>query len=329
MSRNKLIKSIESELVGKLQPEQFDLVVATIIKTLNDYEVTDRCTDIVVLDDANERITKRYCGCLMVDGKSEKTIEQYRRSIRKISEFLKKPFPEMDVYDIRYYLACEKERGVSDRTLENTRANLSAFFQWLSLEEMIQKNPCMNIKPIKYKDEVKLPFSDVELDAIRSACKSLKERALIEVLITSGVRVSELASMEIGDIDFQSLSVHVRYGKGNKERLTFINNVAKTHLQKYLLARKETITALFCNGKHDPLNAGGVRYILKEIEKRSGVTNVHPHRFRRTFATSLANRGMKVQEIQKLLGHSNISTTMEYVCTDDRKIKNSYEQFIA
>ena len=329
MSRNRLIQTIENELVGRLEPETFDFVIGKVITALSDFEVIERCTEIIPYDNENDRIVKRYLACLMVDGKSGKTIDQYKRTACKFADFIGKNYREIDVYDIRYYLACEKERGVSDRTLENTRANLSAFFQWLSLEEMIQKNPCMNIKPIKYKDEVKLPFSDVELDAIRSACKSLKERALVEVLITSGVRVSELASMKIGDIDFQSLSVHVRYGKGNKERLTFINNVAKTHLQKYLLARKETITALFCNGKHDPLNAGGVRYILKEIEKRSGVTNVHPHRFRRTFATSLANRGMKVQEIQKLLGHSNISTTMEYVCTDDRKIKNSYEQFIA
>lgn len=329
MSRNKLIQSIENALVGKLPSEQFDMVIGNVIKVLNDFEITDRCTDIVIRDDANERIMKRYCACLMVDGKSEKTIYQYKRSIHKLSEFLGKPFPEMDVYDIRYYLACEKDRGVSDRSIENTRANLSAFFQWLTMEEMIPKNPCLNIKPIKYKDEVRLPFSDVEMDALRSACKGIRERALIEFLVTSGVRVSELANMEVGDIDFQTLLVHVRHGKGNKERVTFINNVAKKHLQEYLLSRAERINALFCNGKHDPLNAGGIRYILKEIEKRSGVPNVHPHRFRRTFATGLANRGMKVQEIQKLLGHSSLNTTMEYVCTDTQAIKNSYQQFIA
>lgn len=329
MSRNNFIKSVETALVGRLEPETFDLVIATVIKQLNDYEITERCTDVAIYNDANERIMKRYCACLMVDGKSEKTIYQYRLTMSKLATFIGKPYTEIDVYDIRYYLACEKERGVSDRTLENIRANLSAFFQWMTLEELIQKNPCLNIKPIKYKDEVRVPFSDVELDSIRSACKSLRERALIEVLLTSGVRVSELAGMEIGDIDFQTLTVHVKHGKGNKERITFINNVAKTYLQKYLLSRTETISALFCNARHTPLNSNGIRYILKEIEEQSGVSNVHPHRFRRTFATSLANRGMKVQEIQKLLGHKNIATTMEYVCTDEQAIKISYQQFIA
>lgn len=329
MSRNKLIKSIENSLVGKLDPEDFDIVIASVIKTLNDYEVTERCTEVAVRDDINERILKRYFACLMVDGKSEKTIYQYKLTLNNISSFIRKPFPEMDAYDIRYFLACRKEQGVSDRTLENNRANLSAFFQWMAAEEIIPKNPCVNIKPVKYKEEVRLPFSDVEIDALRSACKNLKERALIEFLITSGVRVSEASSMNVSDIDFSDLSVHVRHGKGNKERITFINQVAKTHIQKYLLSRNETCDALFCNKNHEPINRSGINYLVKDIGKRAGVENVHPHRFRRTFATGLANRGMKIQEIQKLLGHSNIATTMEYVCTDDSKIKISYQQYIA
>ena len=278
--RQKLIQTIETELVSRLPAETYDVVVGIIIKSLNDYEVMDRCTDVVVLDNENERILKRYCACLMVDGKSDKTIYQYKRTAEKLSDFIQKPYTEMGVYDIRYYLACEKERGVSDRSCENIRANLSAFFQWLTLEEVIPKNPCMNIKPLKYKDAVRRPFTEVEIDKLRSACNTLKKRALVEFLLTSGVRVSELASMEVSDVD--GVNVHVRHGKGNKERITFINDVAKTHLQKYLLSRQETGEALFYNKNHEPLNPGGIRSILKTIEKDSGVENVHPHRFRRT-----------------------------------------------
>lgn len=328
--RQMLISSIEESIVNYIDRDTADIISGKIIQILGDYEVTKRCTDVVVYDDLNERIIKRYCACLMVDGKSAKTIAQYRRTATKLVEFLQKPITDIGVYDIRYYLACEKERGITNRSLENVRANLSAFFQWMTLEEIIPKNPCLNIKPVKYKDEVKKAFSEVEIDQLRSACKNQRERALIEFLLATGVRVSELAGMDLADVNADKMTVHVRNGKGAKERMTYINDVALSHLRKYLLARKENGGALFYGGRSNKrISAGGIQHALKEIGKRAGVTNVHPHRFRRTFATGLANRGMKIQEIQKLLGHSTIQTTLTYVAVDDNKIQASYKQFIA
>ena len=328
--RAQFIRSVEEAMLPILaEGETRERVIGAVVRILNDYEITERSTDLVIVDDTNERILKRYTACLMIDGKSEKTIEQYRREVSKLADVLHKNYPDMGVYDIRYYLACEKERGISDRTLENSRANLSAFFQWMAQEEIIQRNPCITIKPIKYKDKIRYPFSAVEIDCLRSACRNKKERALIEILIASGVRVSELASMEKTDIDMATLSVHVRNGKGKKERTTYITDLAKTHLQKYLMARKETGPALFYNHSGKVLLSNGIRYILKQIGERAGVDNVHPHRFRRTFATGLAARGMDIQEIQKLLGHSNVNTTMEYVYIDGDKIQRSYKQYIA
>ena len=327
--RQNLIKSIEESIITVVDREAAELITGKIIRILNDYEVTKRCTEIVPYDDQNDRIIKRYCACLMVDGKSQKTIDQYRRAVRKAADFIGAPLPEIGVYDLRYYLACEKERGVSNRTLENTRANLSAFFQWMTQEELIAKNPCMNIKPIKYVEEIRKPFSEVEIDLLRSACSSLKERALVEILLASGIRVSELTGMDVSDIDFAKMKIHVRNGKGAKERYTYLNDVAASHLKKYLFARSGESEALFTNKNGGRINPGGVRYILKQLEARAKITDVHPHRFRRTFATGLANRGMNIQEIQKLLGHSNINTTLEYVCTSDEKIKASYRQYIA
>lgn len=328
--RTQFIRSVEEAMLPILaEGETRERVIGAVVRIHNDYEITERSTDLVIVDDTNVRILKRYTACLMIDGKSEKTIEQYRREVSKLADVLHKNYPDMGVYDIRYYLACEKERGIFDRTLENSRANLSAFFQWMTQEEIIQRNPCMTIKPIKYKDKIRYPFSAVEIDCLRSACRNKKERALIEILIASGVRVSELASMEKTDIDMATLSVHVRNGKGKKERTTYITDLAKTHLQKYLMARKETGPALFYNHSGKVLLSNGIRYILKQIGERAGVDNVHPHRFRRTFATGLAARGMDIQEIQKLLGHSNVNTTMEYVYIDGDKIQRSYKQYIA
>ena len=327
--RQQLINSIEVSLATILDHDTHELVTRKILRILSDYDVAKRCTDIAIYDDTNDRMIKTYCACLLVDGKSEKTIYGYRRALKSFSVFIGKNFTDVGVYDIRYYLACEKDRGISNRTVENTRARLSAFFQWMTAENMIPKNPCMNIKPIKYADEVRKPFSPVELDMLRSSCRNLKERAIIEVFVTSGLRVSELCGLDVTDIDFASLTVHVRHGKGDKERITYINDVAKVHLQKYLLSRPDQLEAMFCNKNHVRIRCGGVRHILKELEKRSGVSNVHPHRFRRTFATGLAARGMPLQEIQRLMGHNNINTTLEYVYTDDKKIQASYRQFIA
>ena len=327
--RNELLQTIRESLATILKNETNDVVIRKITCILNDYEVTKKCTDVVVYDDQNERILKRYCACLMVDGKSEKTIKEYQRLIKKFLDTTGKPVKEIGVYDIRFFLAAEKERGVSNRTVENCRAYLSAFFQWLSAEEILPRNPCANVKPIKYTEKERLPFTSVELDALRQACVKMKERALIEALLTSGVRVSELALMDVSDIDFQTLAVHVRHGKGDKERTTYINDVAKHHLQKYVMARADISPSLFCNRNGQRLTTGGIRSILKAIAKRANVDNVHPHRFRRTFATGLAARGMAIQDIQKLLGHSDLNTTMEYVCISNTKVKASYNQYIA
>ena len=322
-----LIHDVERDLVGRIPADVITMVSDTLMMRLQDYSIEKASTEVVPYENQNGVILKRYLACLFVDGKSEKTIYQYKRTCTRLSDFIGKYYTEMGVYDIRYFLASERDRGVSARSCENLRANLSAFFQWMATEELIPKNPCLTIKPIKYSDQVRKPFSDVEIDALRSACASKKERALIEVLLSTGLRVSELAGLTISDIDRQTLSVHVRHGKGDKERVTYITDVAMTHLLSYWSERKEIGTSAFYNYKHAPLNSGGVRFILNKIAKRAGVTNVHPHRFRRTFATNLAVRGMDIQDIQMLLGHTNINTTMEYVYTSTQKTKMSYQKF--
>ena len=327
--REQFVRELEELLVCRYGPEEVSLISNMVIKSLANYEITDRCTDLVPLDDQNEKLIRRYRACLLVDGKSQGTAYQYTRRLALLSDALRKPFVEMGTYDIRLYLAMEKDRGLSNVSLDNIRSCLSAFFQWLVNDDVIQKNPVAKIKPIKCPKEVRQPFSEVELDALRSACRTTKERALVEMLVSTGVRVSELASMQVQDINLDTLTVHVIHGKGAKERITYTTAVSAKHLINYLRQRKEEGSALFYNKNHMPLEVDGIRFILNSIAKRAGVDNVHPHRFRRTFATNLSKRGMEIQEIQKLLGHANINTTMVYVATDDSRVQASYKRFTA
>ncbi len=327
--RNEFLQQIERNLVTVLDPDQLVRAVGIVTMILGDYEIVERCTDIAVLDDTNDRLIRRYCACLMVDGKSDKTISQYRRTVMKLSESLRKPFTEIGTYEIRYYLACEKNRGLSNASLENVRSCISAFFSWMQSEEIIENDPTQKINPIKVPTEVKKPFSDVEIDALRSGCRSLKERAVVEILLSTGVRVNELCEMKIEDIDMGTMAVHVTHGKGGKERITYISAVGRKHLAQYLSSRKDKMPYVILNKNYTKISTDGVRTILNTIAERAKVENVHPHRFRRTFATGLASRGMDIQVIQKLLGHSRLDTTLRYVSTSEDQVKEAYKRYIS
>lgn len=327
--KTQLVQDVSTALVNKIDADDIGTVSDEMLIALRDYEVTKRVTDLVQYDGVNEMILKRYAACLVIGGKSPKTIAAYERQARKLFMTLQKNFTDMTVSDLRYYLALEKSRGVSNRTLENTRVNISSFFTWLLEEELINKNPCRTIKPIKYADKIRLPFSSVDIDALRSVCKTEKERAIVELLLATGVRVSELCTICLSDIDFDRLTIKVREGKGSKQRTVYFNELSKKHLVAYLESRNANGGYVFYNKKKNPLNPGGVRHILNMLGNRAGVENVHPHRFRRTFATNLSNRGMEIQEIAKILGHANINTTLEYVYTSDERAHVAYRKYTA
>lgn len=324
-----LINEIDLILPMYLNGEERISLSNRITKIINDYDVTKRNLELVKYDDYNERLLNIYKGCLTIDGKSKRTIKCYEQTLKHIFDFFgSKHCDTYSVYDIRYFLACEKERGISNSTLENIRANLSAFFQWMAKEDIISKNPLVNISNIKFTKTVKNPLNEIEIDSLRSACKNDKERAIIETLLSSGLRVSELINLKIDDIDFNLLKVYVRNGKGNKDRITYITSIASKYIKAYLCGRKKESEYLFTSIFNGKLTTSGVAYIINEIAKRANVKNVHPHRFRRTFATNLAKNGMEIQCIKQLLGHSNINTTLIYVYTSDNKVKSSYDIYM-
>lgn len=300
---------------------------------LADYDVIKKDTEIVPYEDVNERLLKRYFACMLVEGKKKSTVKAYSYALKKFADTLHKTYPTITANDIRYYLATLMERGVSARSAENARSIISAFCQWMFNEGITEKNACVTVKPVKYQDKEKKPFSEVEIDALRAGCAKtrnpIRNRAIIEFLLSSGVRVNELCNLTVADVDFDSKTVFVRNGKGGKDRTTYINSITAHYLRMYLISRGNDGPMLFYGIRNNPLTFRGVQDLITNLGNNNGVDKAHPHRFRRTFATNLAKRGMAIQEIQKILGHTNINTTMEYVALDNTQVEVSYRRHIA
>lgn len=277
------------------------------------YKVENKSTDIVVYDDSNNRIIKNYVASLRLEGKSELTIDQYYRIINIFLKVIGKPIKQINTGDIRYYLAkYMADRRVEKTTLDNQRRAISAFFSWLTAEEYIDRNPMLRIKKIKIDKKVKKSFSDIELEQLRNYTQNIKEKALMEFLLSTGCRVTEVARLHIQDIDFNKNEAVV-YGKGDKERVVYISDSSMYYLRLYLDNRKEeTSTSIFLNRNHYGMTKHNIEVLFAKLGERAGVNKVHPHRFRRTFATRALRRGMSLQNLQKLMGHEKIETTMGY-----------------
>lgn len=322
-----LIQSISNALLtANYSPDDISKITGIFIIQLNKYEIAKKSTEVAIRDTTSEQLLKLYGGTLLTEGKSQKSVYGYIRLLTRFMHEIGKPLMEVNVFDIRVWLA-KMQQKVSLRTCENYRSYLSAFYQWLTKEEILAKNPMAKINPIKYEDEVRLPFSEVELDALRSACKTPRERAEFELFVSSGVRVSELCAMNITDINLDSLDVLVREGKGNKQRTTYINTVCAIHLKRYLESRTDHEPYLFITKNHTRLTKSAAESDLKRIGRRASVPDTHPHRCRRTFASNLARKGMDVRTIQQLMGHANINTTMGYITLTSEHIKNEYRRF--
>lgn len=214
--REEFLTTIRNSLINKNCPTEYlNLFIDTIIIDLDSYELTPRCTEVAVRDTSSEQLLKIYQGTLLTEGKSKNTVYGYIRLLTRFMNDMEVPLYEVDVFQIRIWLTKEQQ-NCSLRTCENYRSYLSAFYQWLLKEEIIKKNPMVKINPIKYTDEIKLPFSEVEIDLLRKSCSTLRDRAIFELLLSSGIRVSELCSLNINDIDFNNKIFTVRHGKGDK-----------------------------------------------------------------------------------------------------------------
>lgn len=321
-----LLRDFEGKLLPHFTNEDIGKITNILMLSLADYRVEPEPREVAILDDRNEQLLKMYAGCLIIEGKSQKTVRAYVAELRRFADVIHKNYDTAETYDIRYYLAAVKSRVVTNTFLENCRAYLSAFYKWMESEGIVQRNPMLPIKPIKSDSKQEEPFLESEIDALRFACKNLMERALIETALSSGLRCSELAALRISDINLKTMEVRVLHGKGDKERTSYVNELALKCIERYLAGRTDSDDILFrSRAKGGGFYTGnGLYSVICSIGKRAGVTGVHPHRFRHTMASRLAEKGMPIHEVQQLLGHTNLNTTMRYVHTAKATVKSTY-----
>lgn len=328
--RAKIVDKVLENL-PELDPELRDKIERTLLLSLQDYEVEERCTEIQVHDGTNLGLVRKFIATKRLEGKSERTLRRYQPELEKLIAFLNKKLYEVSPYDLRLYLSLYKEqRKISNRTLENMRKTISAFFSWLHDEGIISQNPARAVKQIKYDKIVRKPFTPVEREKIKSACCLIRDLALSEFLYASGLRVSEVVSLDRTNIDFITREATV-IGKGGKERRFYLSEVCAEYLRQYLNSRADNNTALFVAAKapYKRLTKEGVEYIVKSLGQKAGVSNVHPHRFRRTLATDLVRKGVPIQDVAQILGHSDLRTTQVYVALDQSAVKYHYTQAVA
>lgn len=316
---------------------------------LNNYEISKRETEIVVRsEDRNKVLLQKFLIAKSVSGRTKRTIEYYKKELFKILMFINKPADEITTDDIRYYLAVRQtQHGISKTTANNELRILKSFFSFLLAEEIVARNPCLKIEQIKQTKKQKTAFSEMEVEKIRNACRNGRESAMVEVLLSTGCRVSELAGIMIEDIKGDSVVVR---GKGEKYRTVYLNAKAILSINNYLAERNDNNPYLFCGGKADSLKAynsvkglwytkpeligdGGadksaVGGVIRNIGKRAGVEKVHPHRFRRTCATFALRRGMPIEQVSKMLGHESIDTTMIYLDLSENELQQSHKKYV-
>jgi len=324
--KEKLLLTVKTRLVNAgYSLEDINTITNMMIIELDEYELTPVCRDIVPYDTASDTLIQVYSAVLATSGLAPGTIANYTNAIRNFRRALGKSLTEATTMDIRVWLAIDQTH-VCLRTSDGHRTALLCFYNWLVSEGIVPANPCQPIKPIKYPVVLQLPFTEIEVDLLRSHCKTLRERAELEVLLSSGVRVSELCNLDRKDVDFTDNRVHIRKGKGAKDRLVYISDVAAMHLKKYLTSRTDHAECLFYTKFRTRLADKVCQDDLKKIGKRAGVADVHPQRCRHTFATMSYKRGMDIRVIQMLMGHANINQTMEYILTDDSYMRDEFKK---
>lgn len=327
--RSKIVDQV-LESLPELSADLREKIERTLLTSLQNYEVQERCTEVAIHDNTSMGLVRKFIATKKLEGKSERTLRRYQPELEKLVYFLDKKLYEVSPYDLRLYLSLYKEqRKISNRTLENMRKTISTFFGWLYDEGLIGQNPARAVKQIKYDKIVRKPFTPVERERLKNACCQLRDLALSEFLYASGLRVSEVISLDRNSIDFVTREATV-IGKGGKERRFYLSEVCAEYLRQYLNSRCDDNAALFVGTKspYRRLTKEGVEYIVKDLGKKAGVSNVHPHRFRRTLATDLVRKGVPIQDVAQILGHSDLRTTQVYVALDQSTVKYHYSQAV-
>lgn len=280
---------------------------------------------------SNDNYLSMFLNAKKIEGCSERTLSYYKTTVEKLLGEIDDPIRKVTTDDIRDYLA--NYQGLNDcskTTIDNIRRNISSFFTWLEEEDYIIKSPMRRIHKIKTTKTVKEIISDEEIEKMRDRCSSLRDLAIIDLLYSTGIRIGELVRLNIDDIDFEERECIV-FGKGDKERRVYFDAKTKIHLMGYINSRSDANPALFVtlDAPYDRLQISGVEIRLRRLGRELGINKVHPHKFRRTMATRAIDKGMPIEQVQKLLGHSQIDTTMHYAIVNQTNVKVAHRKFIA
>lgn len=314
----RILENVVNAMVPHLTPEQLETLNNVLYINFHDVEVQEQQTELVTRGiDGDEAKIRMFVVSKKAVNRQNNTLQQYTREIRNMLAFLGKRLEDITGMDLRYYYGVMREqRGIKMSTMQTRLHYLSSFWDFLTAEELVHNNPVKKVGLLKLEKTIKKPFSAEEMEALRTGCNTLRDRALVEFLYSTGVRVSELAALNVSDIEMGKQELIV-YGKGSKERKTYLTDSAKFYLKRYLderKARNQEPLFITLDYPHNRLTVAGVQHMLRQLGQRSGVDNVHPHRFRRTIATDLLNRGMPIEQVKEFLGHEKLDTTMIY-CT--------------
>jgi len=329
--KDKLITKIQADIAPKLTVEQLEELRRVLTHYLQNVEITEQKAPDPRENDGNEGLLGVFISAKRIEGCSEKSLKYYETTLRAMLGSVNKPVREIGTDDLRSYLAnYQKERGSSKVTVDNMRRIFSSFFGWLEDEDYILKSPVRRIHKIKVEKTIKDTFADEGVERLRDACKKIRDLALIDLLASTGMRVGELVLLNREDINFHERECVV-FGKGSSERVVYFDARTKIHLLNYLDGRRDNNPALFVSlaEPHERMMIGGVGTRLREIGKRADLQKVHPHKFRRTLATRAIDKGMPIEQVQRLLGHVKIDTTMHYAMVNQANVKISHRKFIA
>lgn len=319
----KLVR-ILNEMAEHLSISQMKKLQEVLLKNFSEQEAERR-------EISNAEYLRLFLDAKKIEGCSARTLQYYQVTVEKLLGWTDTPMRKITTDEIRRYLVeYQKMNNCSKVTVDNVRRNISSFFSWLEEEDYILKSPMRRIHKIRTKQPVKEIISDEAIELLRDHCECARDLAIIDLLYSTGIRVGELVNLNISDVDFEARECIV-FGKGDKERKVYFDAKTKLHLQDYLKERRDENPALFVSlsAPHNRLRISGVEIRIRKLGRKLNIGRIHPHKFRRTMATRAIDKGMPIEQVQKILGHSQIDTTMQYAIVNQTNVKTSHQKFIA
>lgn len=326
--KKELVMDVVQQMLPYLDNAQLKQLRQVMEQTLYQYEVT--VTNVRLEEDDSHDLIAMFISAKRIEGCSEKTLKYYQATIEAMQAYLGKNVRHILTEDLRIYLTKYQRRNQSSRiTIDNIRRILSSFFSWLEDEDYILKSPVRRIHKVKTASSIKETYSDEDLEKMRDNCEEQRDLAMIDMLASTGMRVGEMVLLNRDDINFAERECVV-FGKGDKERIVYFDARAKIHLQDYLDSRTDKNPALFVTlrAPHERIQIGGIEHRLREMGKRLNIQKVHPHKFRRTLATMAIDKGMPIEQLQRLLGHQRIDTTLQYAMVKQSNVKTAHRKYI-